>query len=704
MPTRYQVRRGTASAWVTANTVLAQGEMGMETDTGAFKFGDGTTAWASLAYAGGGASSLAVGAYPVSVGPWPQDDSGWTTGLIGPGSAPAMRGVPNAPALTLMAIANKLHLPSSINALLESPPTTLQAQHDATASGGICYIIPGYIYREQVSVTKPITFVGRGRVSIRGSDDWSTGGAAGNTWTNASGIYHSSLSMPSFSTDATQGTPTNTYSQNHRNVLFVDGVGYQLVNSASPSAGQWAMGTSTGGDGGTTHAFIPINPAGHKIEVGVRAPLFLPTGNNALTLDGIDMRHIPGSGVGQPGAIDPSSITTAQVSILNCMIGWAHGHGLAMGGMNPGPFVQDSIFHDCGTAGLSCPGNTNSLYKRCIFFNNGISTYGWDSGYNSGGIKVAGGSGHDVYDGLIAFNNTQSGIWFDIQTDNAVMENSVCWDNWPLNVSIEISAFITVRNNVIFRTPGQASGLTNADIGLYSSTSRQIEIYGNLLMHEPFCAKLHWDVRGDAPPGNGNGIHFHDNKIIGRYHAADQAGASDVAVYWAEGTGGLAITAIAAGANPSITVSSTASLTTGDIITISGVVGAVECNGDFAVTVVNATHFTIVLAAHTAYVSGGVVTNVYSATNLEYNNQFGYPGVVASNLWSYQEADTRWWKGVAPVSINTLVLWVAQLKLGAGQWNAAAVVQTGFPGNGNGEVYMPDADRVAYLRKFGLIP
>ncbi len=649
-------------------------------------------------------SPLAVGAYPVSVGPWPQDDSGWTVGLIGPGAAPAVRGIPNAPALTLAAIANQLSEPSSIRDLLEGPPVSLQAQHDATSSGGICYITPGYIYRETVTITKAITFVGRGRVSVRGSDDWSTGGGAGNTWTNVAGIYHSSLSMPSFSTDATQGTPTSAYSQNHRNVLFVDGIGYQLVNSATPSAGQWAMGTTAGGDGGTTKAFIPINPAGHKIEVGVRAPVFTTTGNHALTLDGIDIRHIPGSGVSQPGAIDPSSITTAQMSILNCMIGWAHGHGLAMGGMSPGPFVQDSIFHDCGTAGLSCPGNTNALYKRLLLFNCGTSIYGWDSGFNSGGIKVAGSSGHEVYDGLVAFNNTQSGIWFDIASNNTVMENCVCWDNYPFNVSNEISAFTTIRHNVVFRTPNQAGGLGNPDIGIYNSTSRQTEIYGNLVMHEPFCVKLHWDVRGDAPAGNGNGIHFHDNLIIGRYHAADQAGASDVAVYWAEGTGGIAITAIAAGANPSITCAATSSLATGQIVTISGVVGAVECNGDFAVTVVDGTHFTIVLASHTAYVSGGVVTNTYSVTNLEYNNQFGYPGVVSANLWSYQEADTRWWKSVAPVSINTLALWVAQLKLGSGQWNAAAVTQTGFPGNGNGEVYMPDADRVAYLRKFGLTP
>jgi len=50
MATRMQQRRGTASQWVAADTVLTAGELGYETDTGQFKIGDGTTAWTSLAY------------------------------------------------------------------------------------------------------------------------------------------------------------------------------------------------------------------------------------------------------------------------------------------------------------------------------------------------------------------------------------------------------------------------------------------------------------------------------------------------------------------------------------------------------------------------------------------------------------------------------------------------------------------------------
>ena len=50
MTTKMQQRRGTAAQWTSANTVLAAGEMGVETDTHRVKCGDGSTAWNSLSY------------------------------------------------------------------------------------------------------------------------------------------------------------------------------------------------------------------------------------------------------------------------------------------------------------------------------------------------------------------------------------------------------------------------------------------------------------------------------------------------------------------------------------------------------------------------------------------------------------------------------------------------------------------------------
>lgn len=47
-----ELRRDTAANWTSANPTLASGEPGLETDTGRVKFGDGATAWTTLAYLG----------------------------------------------------------------------------------------------------------------------------------------------------------------------------------------------------------------------------------------------------------------------------------------------------------------------------------------------------------------------------------------------------------------------------------------------------------------------------------------------------------------------------------------------------------------------------------------------------------------------------------------------------------------------------
>ena len=45
-----QIRRDTAANWTSANPTLAQGELGIETDTSKVKVGDASTTWTGLSY------------------------------------------------------------------------------------------------------------------------------------------------------------------------------------------------------------------------------------------------------------------------------------------------------------------------------------------------------------------------------------------------------------------------------------------------------------------------------------------------------------------------------------------------------------------------------------------------------------------------------------------------------------------------------
>lgn len=72
---KIQIRNDTKNNWNTQNPVLLKGEMGVETDTRKFKFGDGVNDWATLEYAS------ATGAIIMNKAPTPTD-SGYDVGAM----------------------------------------------------------------------------------------------------------------------------------------------------------------------------------------------------------------------------------------------------------------------------------------------------------------------------------------------------------------------------------------------------------------------------------------------------------------------------------------------------------------------------------------------------------------------------------------------------------------------------------------------
>jgi len=82
-------RRGTASQWSTANTVLAIGEIGFAYDTNVIKIGDGLTSWNSLASLDG------KSAYEIAVdNGYEGTQSSWLASLVGPQGETGPQGPP----------------------------------------------------------------------------------------------------------------------------------------------------------------------------------------------------------------------------------------------------------------------------------------------------------------------------------------------------------------------------------------------------------------------------------------------------------------------------------------------------------------------------------------------------------------------------------------------------------------------------------
>ena len=91
MASRIQLRRGTAAEWTntTPSPVLAEGELGFETDTGKLKIGDGTTTWAALSY-------VAIQGVQGTTGPAGSGAQGTTgaQGATGTQGANGLQGIP----------------------------------------------------------------------------------------------------------------------------------------------------------------------------------------------------------------------------------------------------------------------------------------------------------------------------------------------------------------------------------------------------------------------------------------------------------------------------------------------------------------------------------------------------------------------------------------------------------------------------------
>lgn len=88
MALQIQLRRGTASAWTSANPVLMEGEMGVETDTLKVKLGDGSTAWNSLTYFTQGATGATGPANELSIGTVTTGAAGSSASATITGTAP----------------------------------------------------------------------------------------------------------------------------------------------------------------------------------------------------------------------------------------------------------------------------------------------------------------------------------------------------------------------------------------------------------------------------------------------------------------------------------------------------------------------------------------------------------------------------------------------------------------------------------------
>jgi parallel beta-helix repeat protein len=156
-------------------------------------------------------------------------------------------------------------------------------------------------------------------------------------------------------------------------------------------------------------------------------------------------------------------------TVENCEL---TGNHTGINAPNGGVIRRNWIHHNVGpNVGSTNPaerggGYTANNSKNALFEGNEIS-------FNGPEQKVTQ-TANVTFRGNYLHHNLESGIWYDGDNVGSLIENNVIEDNPAAGIFYEISGQAVIRNNQIRRS---------GDSGVFVSTSRDVEIYGNTLEH-----------------------------------------------------------------------------------------------------------------------------------------------------------------------------------------------------------------------------
>lgn len=306
---------------------------------------------------------------------------------------------------------------------------SLQAKIDRASAGGTVRLADDCVYRESVTVDKPLELVGPGE--IRGSDVW--GG-----WTRSGPYWVSTESVPEFPMlsrfRCEEGNERCLWPEQ----VFVDGEPLEQVASG-PRPGQFALD-------GARRVVLADDPAGRRVEVTVR-PAWVVGESAGVTVRGVAMKHAAMDGLwngGYPG-------WTVEESDLS----WAHTSNLKLT-LAGGLVARANELHHGGQLGLASNKAAIEVSGNRVYSNN---TEGFDPGWEAGGMKIS-----QPFAALVSENDVHAngdiGIWLDTvneeQSSVEIARNRVHDQPWQ-GIRVEITKNFSVRENVVWEN-GWARG------------------------------------------------------------------------------------------------------------------------------------------------------------------------------------------------------------------------------------------------------
>jgi hypothetical protein len=372
---------------------------------------------------------------------------------------------------------------------------TLQSLIDAAVQGSTLGV-PACIYRETVTIRKPLTLVGERGAEIRGSDVWSAWSQNGQLWTS----QQTMPSLPVVTADpAACDSESNACLKAEQ--VFFDGLALVRVPFGSvPASGEFALDQAL-------RVVLADNPSGHLIEVSTR-PRWIVTAADDVTIQGMTMRHAGNSALVGAISNDGYSNWTLQDSTLSD----AHAANASLDGGSNVRVLRNDISH-AGLVGISATGiDQGGLVQGNRLHDNRTADAAFKRSWGAGGLKMTQVRAF-VVDTNEVDHNDSTGLWCDIGCNNVTFSNNRVHHNQWQGINFEISNGASIHDNVLWEN-GWGFQSWGWGAGIVISSSANAEVFNNTAAWNYAGISVIWQNRPDSPGPTPVGNYVHDNTII----------------------------------------------------------------------------------------------------------------------------------------------------------------------------------------------
>ena len=380
---------------------------------------------------------------------------------------------------------------------------SLQARIDATTSGGTVTAEP-CIYREQITIDKPLTLVGQPGSEIRGSDVW-------QGWKQRrDGRWISTLSVPALPQDEPDVfCMPNTFRCKLPEQVFIDGQPLAQVNALPKKANQFFVT-------GKRKVILKRNPTGRTAEVTTRQHWVLGTTSaDGVTIQGWTMKHAgtEARGAAMMNRPELHEVGGARWTVRDSVLSDAHSAIISLLNAPDHQIVGNKILRG-GMLGIKGAGPGSIIRSNEIAYGN-TERYCYDSVCGigaTGGAKFALNVRDTVFDQNDVHDNFGKGVHYDLGCSANVASNNRIYDNARVGLHMELCHSGTMLGNTVYRNGYATPG--NSGAGILTSSSENIEIYDNVVAYNPGGIV----VQTRSRPGHEqtHDVFVHHNTIVSR--------------------------------------------------------------------------------------------------------------------------------------------------------------------------------------------